>query len=742
MNQKIQYTPLYTGTYLLLLAAIAALQSVEADGARFIAKTFFWAVFCGVGFLCGKSYRKSEAKALKVISNIIIILGIFFAFPYMAYDLASSLIVVIIWLQMGRNFVLCRRREFYLAYVISLMLVLYAASISQGVTFLFYLVFYILAGMFVLMADYVDNKLSQAQGGDKDILNRKMSLPFRGLEIALITIMIATVIYLFIPRFPSPDVHVVPSDSNPLSGDVQWKLEALKELGRQRQKSGGQNQSEGNLGGARGGHSQDERQDGYAGFYNNFNVCRMKAVRIKNEIVFLLKADRSLYCRGKVFTTFDGETWKEDTIMSRMLFASGGLIFVGDEYRENGIKQKYLIMKNLPPLIFSAYRPNALIFNGNAVLTNADYALQPPFNLYKGMLYYLKSDIEVFDGRPSGGAEQCSRKKRYLQIPRKMSLQVSHLAHTISGWHQTDYDKAKAIETYLKTNYQYSLDTMDREWTDSPITEFLFRLKRGHCELFATSMVMLLRHAGVPARFVTGYTATRFSPFKGVFEVRELDAHAWVEAYIDGHGWVTFEPTPDFNLPGKETGVFYFSHFFDYADDYLQTIIRKNPNQWWAKMLENIRNLIKKIFSCIKEAFQYLKQMAHVFWDWLKDRGWWSILISIVFSILSVIFYSRFLPIYLKWRLRRLKDGDGQEFILTCYAETEKWFTALGAPRPSHFTVTEYHSFLKDRFGYLSEQIIVIVDLFQKVRYGLGRVSKNDAERAYCAYVMILDFKK
>ena len=73
---------------------------------------------------------------------------------------------------------------------------------------------------------------------------------------------------------------------------------------------------------------------------------------------------------------------------------------------------------------------------------------------------------------------------------------------------------------------------------------FLFETKTGHCEYFASAMAIMLRLQGVPARLVTGFSATNKNPLTGYFEVRALDAHAWVEAYFPAHGWVTFEPTP------------------------------------------------------------------------------------------------------------------------------------------------------------------------------------------------------
>jgi transglutaminase-like putative cysteine protease len=398
-------------------------------------------------------------------------------------------------------------------------------------------------------------------------------------------------------------------------------------------------------------------------------------------------------------------------------------------------------MHDFPPLLFAAYRPSALIYNGNAIRIDADRVLKTPGRLQKGTVYFLKSDLEDYEGRPKGGKEDCRERGRYLQVPGSMSPRVRELARNITHGHKRDYEKAKAVEMYLKTYYTYSLDTMNREWKGDPVPEFLFELKKGHCELFATSMVMLLRHAGIPSRLVAGFPATRFDPFKRVFVVRERDAHAWVEAYIEDHGWVTFEPTPSYELPHTEIGAFYFFHFFDYTDDYLREIIRDNPEQWWVWVLDGLRNVVRQIADYLKEAAAWVKEASITVWDWLKDRGWWEILIAITIIMAGVMGFRKFRPFYLKWRLLRLRGGNASHFILRCYADMEKWFGSRGSPRPGSFTATEYQAFLKTKFPDLSPQVATITDQFKRVRYSTNPVTEADTADVYNAYRSILDYQ-
>jgi hypothetical protein len=76
---------------------------------------------------------------------------------------------------------------------------------------------------------------------------------------------------------------------------------------------------------------------------------------------------------------------------------------------------------------------------------------------------------------------------------------------------------------------------------------FLFEQKRGYCEQFSSSLAVMARSLGIPARIATGYVPGEYNPFTGLHEVRASDAHAWVEVYFPGYGWSTFDPTPSFD---------------------------------------------------------------------------------------------------------------------------------------------------------------------------------------------------
>jgi hypothetical protein len=135
-------------------------------------------------------------------------------------------------------------------------------------------------------------------------------------------------------------------------------------------------------------------------------------------------------------------------------------------------------------------------------------------------------------------------KQKYLQLPSTLPQRVRDLAHKVAGEQTDPYDRAEVIESFLRTTYRYAPTVRAPPPGRDPVDYFLFDLKEDFCEYFASSMVVMLRELGVPARMVEGYTAGTLDPSSGKFVVKELDAHAWVEVYFPLYGWIEFEPTP------------------------------------------------------------------------------------------------------------------------------------------------------------------------------------------------------
>ena len=142
-------------------------------------------------------------------------------------------------------------------------------------------------------------------------------------------------------------------------------------------------------------------------------------------------------------------------------------------------------------------------------------------------------------------------RQRYLQLPRRVERRVIDLTRGVAAGPSNAFDKAIQIEHYLRDTYTYSTHVSavptDRDWVDY----FLFDAKQGYCDYFATTMVVMLRIEGIPARVASGFAPGEFDASTGVSIVRENHAHTWVEAYFPRYGWITFEPSSIRALPTR-----------------------------------------------------------------------------------------------------------------------------------------------------------------------------------------------
>jgi transglutaminase-like putative cysteine protease len=143
----------------------------------------------------------------------------------------------------------------------------------------------------------------------------------------------------------------------------------------------------------------------------------------------------------------------------------------------------------------------------------------------------------------------------YLQLPASLPQRVRDLAARVAAGAPTPYDRALRLQTYLRTTYLYKLDTPPPPPGRDAVDYFLFEAPGGFCSYYASAMAVMLRAEGIPARVVTGYAMGEYDFTRGAYRVPADAAHAWVEVYFPGYGWVEFEPTPARNVFAYESGA-------------------------------------------------------------------------------------------------------------------------------------------------------------------------------------------
>ncbi|MCB0194371.1 MAG: DUF4129 domain-containing protein [Anaerolineae bacterium] len=164
----------------------------------------------------------------------------------------------------------------------------------------------------------------------------------------------------------------------------------------------------------------------------------------------------------------------------------------------------------------------------------------------------IKADRYQADGLVSNASEDSLRTagtaypdgiaRRHLSLPQTIPPRVLTLARDLTVDAPTPYDRAKAIETYLR-RFPYTLDLPTPPRQRDLVDYFLFDLQQGYCDYYASAMVVLARAAGLPARLAVGYATGSYDDANAQYIVTEADAHSWPEIYFPNYGWIAFEPT-------------------------------------------------------------------------------------------------------------------------------------------------------------------------------------------------------
>ncbi|MBI4507770.1 MAG: transglutaminase domain-containing protein [Chloroflexi bacterium] len=185
----------------------------------------------------------------------------------------------------------------------------------------------------------------------------------------------------------------------------------------------------------------------------------------------------------------------------------------------------------------------------------------------RGMQYTVSSSVSVADAdslRLAGTNYPAWVIERYLQLPPTISERVRVLAQTVTAGKKNAYDKAVAVEAFLRRlayNEEIPGPPPGREGVDW----FLFDMRQGYCDYYASAMAVMLRAVGVPTRVAAGYNLGDYDAANNAYTIRESNAHSWPEVFFPGYGWTEFEPTP--SRPTFERGgVVLASDAIDDAD--------------------------------------------------------------------------------------------------------------------------------------------------------------------------------
>jgi transglutaminase-like putative cysteine protease len=291
--------------------------------------------------------------------------------------------------------------------------------------------------------------------------------------------------------------------------------------------------------------------------------------RLSGAVVFTVDASHPDFWRGETFDVYDGSSWTSSfTGRDKELFSDGMHVQVPppdfDPGARNGrdFRQTFHIEAGYTDVVFAAPSPRVVetdktlrgdTLDGSVRVEGAGPDGTSAAGFGKGAVYTVTSrSLPVTEEtlREATGAVPDDIARWYAVTP-STSARVIDLARTITQGRTNTYDQVKAIENWLGDNTRYSLNAPLSPHGVDVVDDFLFRSRLGWCEQIASSLVVMARSIGVPARLVTGFVPGSRDALTGRFVVRERDAHAWAEIYFPGIGWQGFDPTASVPLAGE-----------------------------------------------------------------------------------------------------------------------------------------------------------------------------------------------
>ncbi len=282
-------------------------------------------------------------------------------------------------------------------------------------------------------------------------------------------------------------------------------------------------------------------------------------------------------------------------------------------------------------------------------------------------------------------------------IPRKEAAALTKVVDGLKLSDKTQLEILSLIKTYFSSNYTYSLELKGKGEHDTPLQNFLFYTRKGHCELFATATTLILRAAGIPARYVTGFIVHEYSELENRLVVRQRDAHAWVKAFIDGK-WQIVDTTPS---------------------GFLEQDSQLNPS------------------SIIGDFFSYLgftlSQIRHdTGKDFMNRYGLWLILPLVVLLILRLRKTNQIKQV--KQSSNPMVVMNDHEIKVSFYL-LEIYLSKKGMPRYSYETFTSWikriKPYLKDHNMHAA--LKMHLKTHNRMRFGNSGVTGEEKENLYMA---------
>ena len=436
---------------------------------------------------------------------------------------------------------------------------------------------------------------------------------------------------------------------------------------------------------------------GVTGLSNSMSPGAISRLSTSDAIAFRVKFDDKppprpqLYWRGPVFWEFDGLTWRPGGLP----LLQRGVKFdalgppVDYELTLEPHNQRWMFALDLPGRLPPRTR------------VSIDYVLLSVRPIRTRMRYQLRSYPSY---RATAGADR-EDIRQALSYPRGFNPRAQDLARE---WRRTrGNDEAillQAIDFLRNGRYGYTLQPP--LLGANTVDEFLFDTKEGFCEHFSSAFVFLMRAAGVPARVVTGYQGGELNPVDGYMIVRQADAHAWAEVWLNDRGWVRVDPTAVAIPLRVNAGI-------AAAAPQSAPLLMRTRLNWLRKLRDNWEALGNKWNQWVL-GYNPDRQREMMSWFGVRSPSWQTLAMVLFWSVASVI------GIIALWLFARYRTADPTQRAWLAFCRK---LARAGIIRSESEGPLAFSARAAGRLPARADAVRAIANLYVELRYGKAAAS-------------------
>ncbi len=302
---------------------------------------------------------------------------------------------------------------------------------------------------------------------------------------------------------------------------------------------------------------------------------------------------------------------------------------------------------------------------------------------------------------------------------------IADLAREVMGEGSAD-ERLDRLEQHLLNQYDYTVDFLGRTGED-PLDDFLFVYKSGHCEYFASAMVLMLRSQGIPARFVTGFLGAELNPIEDYYVVRQQNAHAWVEAYTESRGWQVYDPTPPDGRPtvAPQSLSLLASQLYDYItfrwDRYVLTYGADDQNNFFRRVRERLQNFWSKVASQESDEPPVANETGiETDNEQFQSPSIWRSRLPL--GVLLAFFGATVVIIMIGWNRQRLLSGQGAYLLL------RRRLRNAGLDVPDTLAPLELQRQAVESFPGVAEPTRYLIGLYLRESFAERQLAKSERQ--------------